>query len=143
MKLMSMQRKLLLGVIKGYSTISDEAVRVIEGIILLDLIVKERLVRRAVKEADMDPRESKRQIREEILDKWQRRWLETTKGKETFDYVPDVQLRKRVKGETDHYTTLFVSGHDNFKAKLQGFNLVSSDRCVYCGVPEIAQHVLM
>lgn len=49
-----------------------------------------------------------------------------------------------MKGETYHYyTTQFVSGHGNFKVKLRGFNLVSSDRCVYCGVPEIAQHVLM
>lgn len=48
-----------------------------------------------------------------------------------------------MKGETDHYTTQFVSGHGKFKAKLRGFNLVCSDRCVYFGVPEIAQHVLM
>lgn len=117
---MSLQTKLLLGVIKGYSSISHEAVRVILGIILLDLIVKERLVRRAVKEAGMHPRESKRQRREETLDKWQRRCQETTKGRETFEYVPDVQLRKRVKVETDHYTTQFVSGHGNF-------NLVSCE----------------
>lgn len=31
------------------------------------------------------------------------------------------------------------SGHGNFKAKLRGFNLVDSDRCVHYGVPETAQ----
>lgn len=142
-KLMSLQRKLLLGVTKGYSTISHEAVRVIAGIIPLDLMVEERLDRRADKVAGMDKRESKRRRREETLDKWQRRWQASTKGRETFEYVPDVRQRKRVKWETDHYTTQFVSGHGNFKAKLRGFNLVESDRCDHCGEPETAQHVLM
>lgn len=49
----------MLGVNKGYSTISHDAVRVIAGIIALDLMVEERLVRRADKEAGMDPRENK------------------------------------------------------------------------------------
>lgn len=86
----------------------------------------------------MDLRKSMRQKGEETLDKWQRRWQESTTGRETFEYVPDVRLRKRVKWETDHYTTQFVSGHGNFKAKLRGFNLVDSDRCVNYGVPETA-----
>lgn len=142
-KLMSLQRKLLLGVIKGYSTISHEATRVIAGIIPLDLMVEERLVRRSDREAGVDKGESKRRRREETLDKWQRRWQGSTKGRETFEYVPDVRQRKRVKWETDHYTTQFVSGHGNFKAKLWGFNLVENDRCDHCGEPETAQHVLM
>lgn len=142
-KLMSLQRKLLLGVIKGYNTISHEAVRVIAGIIPLDLMVEERLERRADKEAGIDPKVSKRRRREETLARWQRRWEASTKGRETFEYVPDVRQRKRVKWETDHYTTQFVSGHGNFKAKLRSFNLVESDRCDHCGELETAQHVLM
>lgn len=135
--------KVVAGSHQGFSTISHEAVRVIAGIIYLDLIVKERLVRRAVKEAGMNPRESKRHRREELWTSGRGGVRRPQKERETFEYVPDVQLRKRVKEETDHYTTQFVSGHGNFKAKLWGFNLVSSDRCVYCGVPELAQHVLM
>lgn len=142
-KLMSLQRKILLGVIKGYSTISHEAVRVIAGVIPLDLMVEERLLRRADKEEGIDPKESKRRRREETLEKWQRLWETSTKGRETFEYVPDVRIRKRVKWETDHYTTQFVSGHGNFKAKLRGFNLVPSDRCDHCGEEETATHVLM
>lgn len=142
-KLMSLQRKLLLGVVKGYNTISHEAVRVIAGIIPLDLMVEERIERRADKEAGMNPKESKRRRREETLARWQRRWETNTKGRETFEYVPDVRQRKKIKWETDHYTTQFVSGHGNFKAKLRSFNLVESERCDHCGVPETAQHVLM
>lgn len=84
-KLMSLQRKLLLGVIKGYNTISHEAVRVIAGVIPLDLMVEERLERRADKEVGIDPRESKRRRREETLARWQRRWETSTKGRETFE----------------------------------------------------------
>ena len=53
-KLMSLQRKLLLGVIKGYSTISHEAVRVIARVIPLDLMIEERIKRRSDKEAGID-----------------------------------------------------------------------------------------
>ena len=41
------------------------------------------------------------------------------------------------------YTTQFISGHGNFKAKLRGFNLVENDRCNHCGELETAHHVLM
>lgn len=142
-KLMSLQRKLLLGVVKGYSTMSHEAVRVIAGVIPLDLMIEERLLRRADKEDGIERKASKKRRREETLDKWQRRWETSTKGRETFEFVPDVRLRKKVKWETDHYTTQFVSGHGNFKAKLRGFNLVNDDRCDHCGEPETSTHVLM
>lgn len=142
-KLMSLQRKLLLGVIKGYSTISHEAVRVIAGVIPLDLMIEERIKRRQDKEIHIDKKISKRNRREETLNEWQRRWAVSSKGRETFAYVPDVRLRKKVKWETDHYTTQFVSGHGNFKAKLHSFNLVPSDSCSHCGDPETAEHVLM
>lgn len=142
-KLMSLQRKMLLGVIKGYSTISHEAVRVIAGVIPLDLMVEERLKRRQDKEAGIDKKESKKRRRGETLNDWQRRWENSTKGRETFEFVPDVRLRKIVKWETDHYTTQFVSGHGNFKAKLRSFNLVEDDRCTHCGELETSEHVLM
>jgi len=142
-KLMSLQRKLLLGVTKAYSTISHEAVRVIAGVIPLDLMIEERIKRREDKEAGIDKAESKRRRREETLDEWQGRWETSTKGRETFAFIPDVRQRKKVHWETDHYTTQFVSGHGNFKAKLRGFNLVEDDRCVHCGELETSQHVLM
>ena len=91
----------------------------------------------------MEKRESKRIRREETLNEWQRRWEASSKGRETFEYVPDVRQRKKVKWETDHFTTQFVSGHGNFKAKLRGFNLVPDDRCDHCGEPETASHVLL
>lgn len=142
-KLMSLQRKLLLGVTKGYSTISHEAIRVIAGVIPIDLMVEERIKRRTDKENGIEDKESKKLRREETILTWQRRWETSTKGRETFAYIPDVRQRKRVHWVTDHYTTQFVSGHGNFKAKLHGFNLVPSDRCDHCEEVETAQHVLM
>lgn len=43
------------------------------------------------------------------------------KGRETSEYVPDVWLRKRVKWETDLYTTQFVSGQSNFQGEAARF----------------------
>lgn len=49
---------MLLGVIKGYSTISHEAVTVIAGVISLGLMVEEMINRRRDKEAGMDSKEN-------------------------------------------------------------------------------------
>lgn len=53
----------------------------------LDLVVEKRLDRRADKEACLDVKESKMRRREGTLYEWQRRWWESTKGRETFQYL--------------------------------------------------------
>lgn len=118
---------------QGYSPISHEAVRVIAWIITLDLLVEKRLDRRADKEAGLDIRESKRRRRENPC----------TSGRDG---------RKALRKERPSSTSqmwgrgrwcLGVSGQGNFKAKVWGFNLVESGRCVHRVVPDTAQHVLV
>lgn len=60
----------------------------------LDLVVEKRLDRRAGKEACLDVRESKMRRREGTLYEWQRRWWESTKGRETFQYLPKYEAEE-------------------------------------------------
>lgn len=57
-KLMSLQRTFLISVIKGYITISHDAVRAMSRIIPIVLMTEERIRRRDDNEAGVDHRES-------------------------------------------------------------------------------------
>ncbi|KAI4484960.1 hypothetical protein M0802_012917 [Mischocyttarus mexicanus] len=138
----SMQRKALLGVIGGYSTISHEAVRVIAGIIPMDLHIRERVQVWKDVEEGKDKEKSKEERREETMEEWQKRWSETEKGRETYKYMPDVRERKKQDFRVSHYVTQYLSGHGNFNAKLKQFNLVERGDCPICEEEETSWHVL-
>nr|CAD7410861.1 unnamed protein product [Timema cristinae] len=44
---------------------------------------------------------------------------------------------------TNHYSTQFFTGHENFNAKLHGFGLKENPECEACGAHEDAGHVLL
>lgn len=44
---------------------------------------------------------------------------------------------------TDHYATLFTSGHGAFRAKLHKFHLVKSPICRSCAVEDTVLHTLL
>lgn len=141
-KLLSIQRRILLKVAKGYNTVSHDAIRVLTGAIPLDLLIEERMKIWEDKEAGMDVGHSKNIRRQETMDEWQRRWEVSEKGRETFEYLPDIRRRLQQDWQMDHYQTQYVTGHGRFKANLKRFNLVEEDRCD-CGELETASHVLM
>lgn len=141
-KLLSVQRRVLLKVAKGYNTISHDAIRVLTGAIPIDLLIEERVKIWEDKEAGIDRAESRSMRREETLDAWQQRWEQSEKGRETFQYIPDVRRRLQQEWTMDHYLTQYVTGHGRFKANLRRFNLVEEDMCT-CGAAETASHVLM
>lgn len=141
-KLLSIQRRVLLKVAKAYNTVSHDAIRVLTGVIPIDLLIEERMKIWVDKEEGRDVVESKTVRREETLDEWQRRWESSDKGRETFQYMPDVRRRLEQNWEMDHYLTQYVTGHGNFKGNLRRFNVVEEDDC-RCGRQETANHVLM
>lgn len=141
--LLRVQRQILIRINKAYRTISREANLVIAGLPPIDLVIEERRARWADKKDGMERGESHRMRRRELLDKWQDRWVASEKGRETFDYFPDVRARVRQPlRAANHYSTQVISGHGNFGAKLHGFGLRESGECLVCGVPEFASHVV-
>jgi len=83
-KLNSVQRRILLNVIYGYSTVSHDATRVLAGVIPVDLQIEERLQVKDDVEEGLEKEEDKARRREEALDAWNRRWNESEKGRETY-----------------------------------------------------------
>ncbi|KAG8335431.1 hypothetical protein J6590_108203 [Homalodisca vitripennis] len=140
-KIRSMQRSMILRAIKGYSTVSHEAVRVVAGIMPIDLTIKIRIAVRKIKEERGDVEKAKREWREVALEEWQQRWERTMKGRETFKYFPDVRDREKMKISLNHYMVQSVTGHGNYKEKLMTFRLSETDRC-RCGERENAWHVI-
>jgi hypothetical protein len=50
-------------------------------------------------------------LEEESVTKWQRKWSQTTKGKNTKEYFPDVAERLKMKLQLTQNFTAIVRGH--------------------------------
>ncbi|CAI6375299.1 unnamed protein product [Macrosiphum euphorbiae] len=78
----------------------------------------------------------------ELLNEWQDRYTSTNKGSWTQKMIPSVRQRYHLPLDLDHYTTQFLTGHGDFKAKLYGFKLVNDPICACDRKPETVNHVL-
>jgi len=65
----------------------------------------------------------KRELEDRSVDKWQRDWNRSTKGKITKDYFPIVAERLKMKITTTHNFTTMFTGHGNIKAYLCRFKI--------------------
>jgi hypothetical protein len=92
-KLLSEQRKVGLRMIKGYRTLSGEVVRIIGGLIPLDLEGYRKWVRKMVmvkgeviwKQKNYKITGIKRNIEKGLLEEWQKRWESSGLGKWTTE----------------------------------------------------------
>jgi len=50
-------------------------------------------------------------LEEEIVKKWQRKWTQSTKGRTTKEYFPEVAERLKMKLQLTQNFTAIVSGH--------------------------------
>jgi len=50
-------------------------------------------------------------LEEEIVKEWQRKWTQTNKGRTTKEYFPDVSERLKIKLQLTQNITALVSGH--------------------------------
>lgn len=141
-KWLSLQRKLLIKVTKAYRTISHEAVRVIAGVEPIDLTIQERCRVWNDVQNGASKKESLMMRRQEKVTQWQQRWANSTQGRETFRYCPEVTAMMGEDWCTDYYASMAISGHGNFKDKLRHFGLSEEGACSECLRPETAEHVL-
>ncbi|CAI6371573.1 unnamed protein product [Macrosiphum euphorbiae] len=73
---------------------------------------------------------------------WQTRYDSSEKGNWTKKMIPSVQARCSLPLKLDHYTTQFLTGHGDFRAKLSSFKLVNDPICGCDRKPEMVTHVL-
>lgn len=140
---LSLQRKVLIKTIKAYRTVSYEAMWVVSGFPPLDLKIAERRGIREDRARGIDKKVSALNRENNMIDEWQNRWSVSTKGRTSWSFCDDVRLRVKTDWELNYYVVQFLTGHGNFNAKLHGFGLVDSPRCLACGeIEETSEHVL-
>ena len=71
-------------------------------------------------------------LEEEIVKKWQRKWTQTTKGRITKEYFPDVSERLKMKLQQTQNFTAIVSGHGKTRDYLHRFKIIEESTCP-CG----------
>lgn len=139
-KIQSAQRRALLAITKAYRTTSTAALQVIAGLLPLDLAIKCA----AVKQRNRWTNDHIDTViyYDQTLQTWQDRWETTEKGRETFDWLPNVITRIKTPLEIDPFIVQFMTGHGDFNAKLCSFNLIDSPECQCGNGHETAEHVL-
>ena len=73
-----------------------------------------------------------RDLEEESVRKWQRRWTQTTKGSMTKEYFPDIEGRLKMKLKHTGNLTTILTGHGNIKEYLNWFQISNESTCS-CG----------
>jgi len=67
-----------------------------------------------------------RELAEESIRKWQREWTQTTNGRTTEDFFPDVAERLKMKINLTQNLTAIVTGHGKTRAYLQRFKIIEN-----------------
>lgn len=136
-RLMSTERKVALRVASAYRTTSTEALLVIAGLIAMHLAAEER------KRIYLEEAASKRRIREETLERWQREWETGVRGRWTFELIRDVgKWTPRKFGGLNYFITQFLTGHGSFRSYLRRIGKAIYDSCIYCGEVDTSRHAL-
>ncbi|CAB0034334.1 unnamed protein product [Trichogramma brassicae] len=153
-KLNKHQRFALTAVTRAYCTKSTDALQVLSGSKPLDLEAKERYYKYKLRKRipfisgvlNYTGHENqaliRKQLSDSILQEWQGRWSESSKGPVTKKFLPDVRKRMQLKWiALSHQTTQFLTGHKDLAAKLAGFHLVENPACT-CGQEETSIDIL-
>ncbi|KAL0271622.1 UNVERIFIED_CONTAM: hypothetical protein PYX00_008658 [Menopon gallinae] len=129
-KLLSSQRAVLLSVTRCFRSASGEAMCVIAGEPPLDLVIWERARTWGLERGDR----SRKEVREQVLDQWERRWAVSPNGRHTRSIWPTIKDRLQMKGiRVNYHLSQVWSGHGRFRANLRRLGLVDGDACLECG----------
>jgi len=140
-KLLSAQRKPLLAITGAYKTASTNCLAAVAGTLPLDLEIRFQTVTSDYRHNKItaDERDT---AKYELVNEWQDRYTRSVKGCWTKHMIPSVRQRYHLPLVLDHYTTQFLTGHGDFRAKLFSFKLVNDPICACDRKPETVNHVL-
>lgn len=143
-KVTAVHRLSALRVCCAFRTVSNDAVCVVAGMMPMDVLAEERKRLYETKSTVPEQQREQKKIEEKrSLQRWQRKWDASAKGRWTYRLIPQVEhWVNRKHGETNYYLTQMLTGHGCFKAYLHRFGHGESAECATgCGVPEDAEHV--
>jgi hypothetical protein len=69
------------------------------------------------------------------VEKWQREWDQTTKGRTTKEYFLVVSERLKIKIKITQNSTFMVTGHGNIRSYLHRFKIIETPICP-CGTKD-------
>lgn len=158
-KLSSAQRFALIAVTRAYRTITVEAAQVIAGELPIKLEVQKRCAKYWIRKGlvvtisgirhtvdrnnKVESAQLRKNLRRDLLNKWQEEWSTTTKGRTTFEFFPSIERRIQMHWiETDYYVTQILSGHGDFNANLHSMKLRDESECE-CGREDTSRHMLV
>ncbi|KAF2887598.1 hypothetical protein ILUMI_18575 [Ignelater luminosus] len=145
------QRGVLVRLTGAFKTTSTEALCVVTGIMPLNLEVLRRAAMYWVRKNNPNkveeilgrPANTKREINTIILDRWQREWTSSTKGRRLYGLLPDVRRQLRnVHHQPSQGLIHFLTGHGPCAEHLARFNLQATDHCE-CGATGTPEHVVL
>jgi hypothetical protein len=84
----------------------------------------------------------KSELEDRSVDKWQRDWNRTTKGKIAKEYFPIVAERLKMKIMTTHKLTTMLTGHGNVNAYLHRFKITNTPTCSCGKTGQTIDHLL-
>nr|XP_034195162.1 uncharacterized protein LOC117611332 [Osmia lignaria] len=148
--LSSTQRTALLRVAQAYRTTSWDALCVITGQIPIDLLLKERarIYAKRKENRELSNEEIariKKEEREVTMDTWERRWTASTKGRWTFQLIPNI--REWVTWGPkflSYHVTQVLTGHGCFGSYLLRIGKQENAFCWFCeGHEDNPEHFLL
>jgi len=125
----------------AYRTSSTNCLAAVAGTLPLDLEIRQQAAKKNLSRGKISADEMDT-ITDELLNEWQQRYTSTNKGSWTQKMIPSVKQRYYLPLVLDHYTSQFLTGHEDFKAKLHSFTLVNDPICACDRKPETVNHVL-
>lgn len=157
-KLNSCQRVILYGSLRVCRTVSTEAMQVLMGELPWDLEAIRHMVLYRHKKGlplgdmvhvtnedliDCNLNEAKVVIEERMYDVWQRRWSESTNGRLTHEFIPNVSfVREHRDFECGLMLGYLLTGHGSMNGYLYPRRLSSEAACL-CGAPaETVWHLI-
>jgi len=139
------QRQVALRTLRAYRTVSSEASSVLAQLIPADLLALERRrVAIRLSEADRSTTNNLIKIEERNISirAWQNRWDRSSKGRWTYNLIPDIARWMRSEPAATYHLTQALTGHGSFKSYLHRMCVAEDDECGYCGEPDTAEHTL-
>jgi len=162
-KILSLQRRILIGIAAGYRTISYAAIGAVTGVMPIDLKlqmineIKDLKLNKRTKQAQstisdyFPPSQLKKEIesnkkvdknqmnnkekfiKEKFLDLWSERYVIAHQGRHTYSLIPDLSKRLKTNIEINYYITQAFTGHGKCASYLKKFAIVDDDTCRECG----------
>jgi len=71
------------------------------------------------------------ELEEKSVVKWQRGWTQSTNGRTTKEFFPEVRERLKMKINIMQNVTTMVTGHGKTKAYLHRFKIIEAPTCPY------------